>query len=61
MVGIGSFDIRRYIVNEDQSEKDDIFGVYEIANKYDEWRNIDKDLLAVAYTNGKVNIYDIEQ
>ena len=32
----------------------------EIENKYDEWRHIEKDLLAVSYTNGKVEIYDIE-
>ena len=52
----------RYLVNDKrQNEMDEISDVAEIQNRFDEWRDIDKDLLAVTYSNGKLSLFDIQQ
>jgi hypothetical protein len=51
----------RYLVNDKrQNEMDEISDVAEIQNRFDEWRDIDKDLLAVTYGNGKLSLFDIQ-
>ena len=60
-IDLGALTMWRYLVNDKrQNEMDEISDVAEIQNRFDEWRDIDKDLLAVTYGNGKLSLFDIQ-